>query len=456
MRPTPVAEAIATWGASLTLDAIPDAVQQRLRLLILDHVSVTVGGIGHRAVRPTLDFIAARGEPAAQDRHPGPVVIWGVGRQAALEDAVLAHATAASALDFDDVHLGAGIHPGASCLPAILGLAEQRQSPLGDTIVAAAVAYEAMVRIGMAMFPASRARGFHATPVIGSIGAALGAARMMGLTTAQLASAASLAAMNAGGLFAYDGNWIDPSRVQVGRIAREGLLCAQLAAAGSAAPGDVFESPSGYLQAFGGSTDRAGITEGLGADWHLMRTEPKLYPFCKQTYGAIEAALALRNGGLRTADIASVRIGATASAAALPLEYPGTADDALLSVRFAVASSLANGHPTLAHLDAEALRDAETAGLFHRTAVTEDPECTRKFPPKTAASIVVELEDGTQLHSSADGDEALNNPAFELEALTAKFFELVVPRIGAHRCDELLSAGLTATDDTFAKLLGTL
>ncbi|MGW9550553.1 MmgE/PrpD family protein [Citricoccus zhacaiensis] len=450
-----IAERIADWAMTLRGEDLPPDVERRMRLLILDHVAVTMAGIQHGATTPVLDTVAPEHRP--QGGRDPVVPIWGTGRTARLQDAVLVHGTAASALDFDDVHMGAGLHPGAACLPVILGIATERNLPFSETIAAAAMAYETMLRLGLAIFPESRNQGFHVTPVIGGIGAAAGAARLLGMTPAVVADAVALAAMNAGGLFSYRSRWIEPSRVQVGRVAREGLLCAELAARGTPGPRDVFENPDGFLNAFGGSAATAdGIVYGLGTDWHLMKTEPKLYPFCKQAYGAIEASVELHRRLKPSDKIRSISVEATRTAAALPAERPRDGDAAVLSLRYAVASTLRMGAPGMGHLSDRALEDPDVGSLFHRIEVTESPALTRHFPPRTPASIVVTLDDGRQLEATTGGDGGLREPDLEAEGLARKFTELTTPVIGETASAQLWQAGQSTADTTFVVQLAAL
>ena len=96
--------------------------------------------------------------------------------------ATLLNGMLAHALELDDVHTGSKSHVGAVVIPAAWTMADALGLPGNAFLEAVIVGYEAMAPVGMAMDVASnRRRGWHATGVIGTFGAA---AAVYGVKTA--------------------------------------------------------------------------------------------------------------------------------------------------------------------------------------------------------------------------------------------------------------------------------
>jgi 2-methylcitrate dehydratase PrpD len=83
-----------------------------------------------------------------------------------------------SLLEMDDVHRAALLHPGQVVIPAVLSVAGagDPQAPLRAIIAG----YSAMIRLGRAVGSGHYAM-FHNIGTCGPLGAAVGAARAMGL-----------------------------------------------------------------------------------------------------------------------------------------------------------------------------------------------------------------------------------------------------------------------------------
>ena len=101
--------------------------------------------------------------------------------------AAIANGTASHGIEMDDTHSGGSIHLGATMYSAALALAESTPEISPETFLAAVVAgFEAAARIAMAAQPKEHyALGFHLTATCGVFGAAITAAKLLGLTMEQ-------------------------------------------------------------------------------------------------------------------------------------------------------------------------------------------------------------------------------------------------------------------------------
>ena len=297
-----------------------------------------------------LDWLAcaARGrrEPAAR-------------AAAAIGDPVLPAATAGHVLDFDDTYLPGIAHLSAPTAPAALVLGAELGRTAGEVLDAYAAGFEAMGALARASHPALYDRHFHPTAVCGRAGAAVAAARLLGLGPQQRDSAVAIALLNASGLRAAFGS--DGKALQVGFAAAGGVHAARLAAAGARVP--LATAADGFGRATGGrfaepEPDRAAIDQ----NWL------KAWPCCLQTHGAIEAADRARDRRERPRVVVVHPVSLQAAAVG---PSPEDGLQAKFSIPYLTAFALLHGLPTVTsfeRVDAEAC--ALAASIEVRTDAT--------------------------------------------------------------------------------------
>jgi 2-methylcitrate dehydratase PrpD len=236
---------------------------ERYRTALLDWLACAVGG----AAEP-----AARAARAAGD---------------GLLERVAAAGTAGHVLDYDDTYLPGLAHLSAPVAPASLLLAVELERDLAAAIEAYAAGFEATAALASAGHPSLYEHGWHPTAVCGTVGAAVAAARLLGLDRERTDAARALALLRAAGLRAAFGS--DGKALQVGMAAAAGVHAARLAAAGAGAPLEtVSTAPGGFEAAFATRWADPGGEPAVLENWI------KAYPCCLATHSAIEAAAELR------------------------------------------------------------------------------------------------------------------------------------------------------------------
>ena len=187
-------------------------------------------------------------------------------------------------------------HLGVVVLPTALACAE-RFNASGKELLAAMVAgYEVALRIGRDHAADLSSRGFRTTPAYGVFAAAACGARLMQLDAGACANALSLAANAAGGLR----EWVDAGTeeypFQPGLAARNGLMCANLAAAGTVAAKSALTGRAGFFRAYGTDSDRyaARVCAGLGKEFEMAVVTFKPYPICQFLCAVVRGTLDLR------------------------------------------------------------------------------------------------------------------------------------------------------------------
>jgi 2-methylcitrate dehydratase PrpD len=307
-----------------------------------------------------LDWLACAargaGEPAARAARAA-----GDG----LLDRVAFAGAAGHVLDFDDTYLPGLAHLSAPTAPAALVLAASLDRSIGDAMAAYAAGFEAMGAFAAANHPALYDRGWHPTAVCGSLGAAVAAARLLGLDAERERSARALALLRAGGMRAGFGS--DGKALAVGMAAATGVQAARLAEGGAQVPLErVAAGPAGLVEAFGGvyAEPEAGTEPAVAHNWI------KAYPCCLQTHGAIEAADRARADGAAAAGAVEAIVHPVSRRAA-PYDDPETPLQAKFSIPYTVAFTLLHEPPTV---DAfAAVEPASRALARERVRADSDP-----------------------------------------------------------------------------------
>jgi len=101
--------------------------------------------------------------------------------------AALINGISSHVFDFDDTDLTSAVHPSAPVLPVLLAL-EQRGMSGRDFVTAMVLGFEAECRITRAVQPKFGAVGWHPTGAAGVFGAAIAAAKVLGLDEARLSA----------------------------------------------------------------------------------------------------------------------------------------------------------------------------------------------------------------------------------------------------------------------------
>lgn len=412
---------------------IPPETIAVAKLCIADFIALALAGSREPVAR--ILHAAALAEGA----YPAATAL-GYGRHFSQRQAALINGTAGHALDYDDVALAMHVHPTTVLLPPLLALAEARRASGRQILAAFVAAYEAAGMIGAWLGAAPYDRGFHMTGTVGAIGAAMGAAHLIGLDQSATARALGLAATQAAGLKAQFGTMAKP--LHAGRAAETGLLAALWAEAGMTGRADILEARQGFAETQSHLPDRAIVWDGHQLDHNSF----KFHAACFGVQGTIEAIGALRREGLRAEDVAAIRLTVNRAADRMcNIAAPVNGAEAKFSLRFAAALALA-GRDTA---DPATFFDAVVAdpGLDRIRALTTVTLGPADWPDEMT-EVAIETIDGrvlTQRH-----DMEIRPPIDKaVPALRRKFDALLRPFMGADRIDHLAGeiAGLEQLDD---------
>jgi len=421
-----LAEELATFASVVRFEALPASTRRAAQRCVLDTVGVLVAG-SRGPLAPVLrSGLAAHG-------HGGHSTIVGVKEPVAAPVAAMANSAAGHALEADDFHRGATVHPGIVVVPTALAVAEEAGASGRDLLAAVVAGYEVMIRVGLGARGSQYRRGFHPTATCGVFGAAAAAGRLYNLPPQALVAALGIAGTGAGGLLAYkaEGDWT--KAVQVGRSAAWGIEAAWLARAGCSGPSGILEGGWGFLRAFGEVADPALVTDGLGQVFAIEGVSVKPYPCCRFVHAPVEALLSLlRAENIDPASIVAIEVATHEQAirsTMVPTERkyrPRTVVDAQFSLPFCLAAAVIRKQLTPREFEPEALADASILALADRVRALVDADHTAAFPAHTPARVTVQTGQGAFTREVLDPLGDPERPLSDVE-LEAKFLGLADP-----------------------------
>jgi 2-methylcitrate dehydratase PrpD len=385
-----IAEALADWATG-PWGAADRAAALRMQVYAHDTLAVTLAGTVAPSSGPvTRTILAAAGKPEA--------TVMAVGKATSAWDAALANGAYAHALELDDDHRVAVLHPGAVVVPAALAACEGAGASGEMFLKALLVGYEVTCRLGEVFRGSQFYHGMHPTALCGVFGAAAAAAIACGLNRDAMVRALGIAGTQASGLTEWraDGSWI--KRLHPGRAAQSGVLAARLAGEGFTGPATIFEGKGGFFNAFsfGEPIEAECMTRDLGKRHAALETALKPYPCCRFEHGAIDLALEARAAGLAATDIEAVDIRIYRTGVLSYHQEPCNAVDAQFNVPYAFAVALLKGAVRLSDFTEAAIRDDDVLRLCRRIVVREDEGFTAKYPEEYWVELTVRLKSGEE------------------------------------------------------------
>jgi 2-methylcitrate dehydratase PrpD len=339
-------QALAGFAATLDIDAVPEQVRGRARVLLLDALACALAGHLGEETAQVARFARMLGQSNESS-------VIGADHLS-LAGATVLNGFLITAVTMCDTHTATLTHVMPEVLPPALAIAE-RDNLSGRGLLGAIIAgCEVTTRIGIGLdYPVFRAKGWHGPGILGPFGAAAAVGRLLGLNANAMARAFGLAGSQAAGTFAA---WGTPTvKFHQCRGALSGLMAALLAHQGFVATREFLTAADGGLYntyADGGRHDLA--LGGLGTRWELERIALRPWPAASNIQGAVTAIFELIEQHRVAPDsIKQVRLGLNKVAFNMHggfATYKGKFE-ALLSAHYAVAAILHDRALTLAQFE---------------------------------------------------------------------------------------------------------
>jgi len=258
-----------------------------------------------------------------------------------------------------------------------------------------------------------------------SIGSAAAASKLLGLDRDATRRALAIGATQAGGLRENFGTMTKP--FHAGRAAENGVVAAEIAAAGLTASPNGLEADRGFFRAAGGGYDATAIQGKLGKPWtfHSPGVSIKPHPSGSLTHPGMGAMLDLiRKHDIKPAQVKRVSVGTNSNMPnALIHHQPKNELQAKFSMEFSMAILLLERKGGLQEYTDEVVNRADVQDLISKVSFGVHPEAEAAGFDKMTTIIEVELTDGKVLKTRADfGKGAPTNPMSDDE-LSDKFRE---------------------------------
>ena len=385
-----VTRLLARYACESRYDALPPAVRHEGLRAWVNYIGCAAGGAHEDNVVLMLKFLAEFSGSA-------PATVIGHRDKLDALNAALINCMSSAALAFNDTHYATVAHPTSPVAAALMALAEYqpRRAMSGREMLHALIlGVEIQCRVGLILVspPAQSAVGLSMQGIVGVIGAAVAAGKVLGLDESRMAVAIGLAVNQSAGL--RQAQSTHASHLTPGHAARCGLQAALLAARGFECADNMIEGFKGFAVSFAREPNLQAAVDGLGEAFEISTLAYKPYPAGVVIHAIIDACLEIvQQREFDAARIARVELDLNPLAGKLTdLMEPKDRGQALVSLQHWTAATLIGGGAGVAQVSAAALRDPAIRALRHKVTYHNVEAIGRE-----AARVRVVLDDGTTL-----------------------------------------------------------
>lgn len=341
------------------------------KLCLLDYLSCLLGGEGY---------------------YQQKLNISGIGE--GIQTNALRFGMCSHVLELDDGHRKGAVHVGAPVFSALIPVALRFGVKPKDFFNGVIAGYEATVRLACAVQPGCRKRGYHASGICGTVGAAIGIATALKFNAEQMNTAIAAAVAGAAGVLEMQEDGSDLKPYNVGRASMDAVVAAMMAKTGLKGPNDAIGGKRGFIAVMTDTPHVEQLTDFNSDTLAVEQVYRKEYAACRHAHPAIEAALKIRPL-INIAEIEKIEVLTylQATEGHSYFEIP-TVSAAKMSIPFSVAVALMTGVADMKAFSSENMGNKDILDLIKKVEVKEDVNLTALNPLKRAAIVVVHTKDG--------------------------------------------------------------
>jgi 2-methylcitrate dehydratase PrpD len=414
----PVMQSIITFTRETTFTHLPSAVVEKAKQGVIDFLGCTLLGCKNEVGKTIGAYVKSIN--AAPE-----VTVIGSGFKTSRALASLAIGTFSHADDFDDISFSLPGHPSVTVLPAAVSIGEAENISGREFITAYVVGFEIQCKLGQALAPKLYQNGWHATSVLGTLGAAATAGRLLSLSEEQLCHCLGIAASMASGLRANLGTMTKP--LHVAFATHNGVTAAILARQGITASLEALDGSLGFCQTLADGVVHDKIVGMLGNPYDIITPGIiyKRYPSCAETHPALDATISLaQEHHLNPDDVRSVDCIVTPlNHDVLVYSSPRTALEGKFSLHFCVALGLSQRRAALEDFSDDMVSDPEIVRLMEKVTMTPDPSLAEDGYTGAATIVNVRMNDGSTYTSRVDHAKGSPKNPMSMEELLVKYRE---------------------------------
>jgi len=421
-----ITQDLAKYCHDLKFHQLPEEVIDRVKYFFLDFIGVACRGSREDSSQSMYRFVKEMG------RGPKNGVIIGTKERAPYPYAALANGTSSHAIEMDDVHNEASLHPGVVVFPAALATSEMVGADGKNFIEAVVLGYEVMIRLGKALGPEKHyRRGFHPTATCGTFGSSVAASKILGLQEEGMTSTMGIAGSQAAGSmeFLAQGAWT--KRFHPGWAAHNGMIAAHLARKGFRGPTSIIEGRDGFLRAYSDGPDENMILKRIGVDFEILRTSLKPHACCRYMQPAIDGILKIViENNLQPDRVENVRLGILRAGFPIVVEpkeikyNPKSIVDAQFSMPFGAAVAILYRKAGLNEFHLSKIRSEEVKRMMDRVECIEDPDLEKAYPKQWCATVEILTKDGKRYFKKVEYCKGDPENPLSWDEVIEKFYDL--------------------------------
>jgi 2-methylcitrate dehydratase PrpD len=314
-------------------------------------------------------------------------------------NAAMINSLSSAALSFNDTHYQTVAHPSSPVGAAVLAVAERRPVSGKALVHAVVLGIELQCRVGLVLCapPAEVSVGLSMQGLVGGIGAAVAAGRLLELDADTMCRAIGHAINMAAGLREAHATMGSP--FTPGHAARCGVFAALLAERGVTINDTMIEGVKGFAVTYGSNSQPHAAVADLGERFELLALAYKPYPSGFVTHPVIDVCLDLaRRESFGSDDIERVEVSVNPLTVQL-CNRPEPKDRAQAMVSFQHWGSVALLHRRagIAQVTQQMVDDATVAALRRKFVAYPRADVARE-----AAQLRVLMRDGRVLTTSVE------------------------------------------------------
>ena len=416
-----VARVLADFLVGTATSDLPPQAMRHAAMVIASTIASAAYGTQIQSARIIRDLTREQGG------RPDASLWFDDGTRLPVAEVARANAMLSDAAASDDSDLRNIVHAGTPLTATSLAFAERIGATGQDVLAAIVIGYEAAGRIGEAITPGFRARGFHGC--LGAVfAAAVAASRLLRLNVGQTAQSIAIAATSIGGL-ATAADTSVAREYHAGLAAQLGVNAALAAQRGYLAEERILETFQGFFEAFGGvdGATAAGIaTRDLGQSWDIVTDMAiKLVPGGHPYHAFGEAAAnAARDGNIAASDVESITVSRPGftklSGPPHPIDLIGMAH----SPAYFAAAGVADHAFSWVHASDAKIADPVIHGLIDKVRVGAQPtEGVDRY--RQGATVTIRTRDGRTSASTVYLPKGAGALGISWDDIDAKYRTLV-------------------------------
>jgi 2-methylcitrate dehydratase PrpD len=412
-----VARTLATFLTQTSYADLPAQTVEHAAMLIAS--TIASAALGSEITSATIIRALARERGGTPDAS-----IWfDAGPRLPVADAAQVNAVMSDAAASDDSDLRNIVHAGTPLVATSLAMAERTGASGQEVLAAIVLGYEAAGRIGEAITPGFRTRGFHGC-LVAIFAAAVATARLLQLDAAHMAQAIALSATSMGGLMAA-ANTSVAREYHAGLAAMLGMHAALAAQRGYVAEERILETPQGFFEVYG-ATDIASVTRDLGQTWDIITDMAiKLVPGGHPYHALAEAAAnAARVGHVAPADVETITLSRPGVTALTGPLHPADLIDMAHSPAYFLAAGVADRDFSWVHASAAKITDPIIHQLIDKVRVGPPPT-THVEQYRQGATVTIQTKDGRSFSGTVYAPKGAGVRGIDWADVDAKYRTLV-------------------------------